>query len=189
MAKDFILASSSKQRRALLKQIEFSPKLTEAADIDETPQRFEKPSAYVKRMALEKARHVAERHPGEVVLASDTIIVCGAKIIQKAHSEAEQEKVMRMLSGKAHHVLSGICVIDRTGKASVRCVDTRIVMKRLSEEELKSYVAGHEWDGCAGYRIEGVLGAYVKKIIGSYSGVIGLPLFETKNMLNSAGVK
>ena len=189
MAKDFILASSSKQRRALLEQIEFSPKRTEAADIDETPQRFEKPSAYVKRMALEKARHVAEKHPGEVVLASDTIIVCGAKIIQKAHSEAEQEKVMRMLSGKAHHVLSGICVIDRTGKASVRCVDTRIVMKRLSEEELKSYVAGHEWDGCAGYRIEGVLGAYVKKIIGSYSGVIGLPLFETKNMLNSAGVK
>ena len=189
MTKDFILASSSKQRYALLEQINFLPKLVEAADIDETPHKFEKPNAYVKRMALEKALHVAQRYPGEVVLASDTIIVSGAKIIQKAHSEAEQEQVMRMLSGKAHHVLSGVCVVDKNGKAQVRCVTTRIVMKRLSEEELKGYVTGHEWDGCSGYRIEGILGAYVQKIIGSYSGVIGLPLFETKNMLNGAGVK
>ena len=93
MSKDFILASSSRQRYALLEQIGYLPELTEAADIDETPRRFEKPSAYVKRMALEKARHVAEKHSDKVVLASDTIIVSGAKIIQKAHSEAEQEHI------------------------------------------------------------------------------------------------
>ena len=182
-----VLASASPRRADILRQGGYSF-VTRVSQADENIPAALSPAAAVRRLARRKGQAV-DCGPGEVVLASDTIIVCGAKIIQKAHSEAEQEKVMRMLSGKAHHVLSGICVIDRTGKASVRCVDTRIVMKRLSEEELKSYVAGHEWDGCAGYRIEGVLGAYVKKIIGSYSGVIGLPLFETKNMLNSAGVK
>ena len=189
MAKDFILASSSPQRLALLEQIGYTPFRIQPADIDETPQKYEKPTAYVKRMAKEKALSVAALNKGTVVLGSDTIIVSGAKIIQKAHSEAEQEKVMRMLSGKAHHVLSGICVVDKNGKARVRCVSTRIIMKRLSEEEIKNYVMGKEWVGCAGYRIEGELGAYVKKIIGSYSGVIGLPLFEAKNMLNGAGIK
>lgn len=189
MSKDFILASSSKHRLELLEQIGYVPAVVEPANIDETPRKYEKPAAYVKRMAFEKALHVSELHPGQVVLASDTVIVSGAKIIQKCHTDEEQEEVMRILSGKAHHVLSGICVINKEGKASVRCVNTRIVMKRLSEEEIKNYVAGHEWVGCAGYKIEGALGAFVKKIIGSYSGVVGLPLFETKNMLNGAGVK
>lgn len=189
MSKDFILASSSPQRYALLEQIGYPPKMVEPANIDETPRKYEKPTAYVKRMAKEKAEHVAALHPGSVVLACDTIVVAGAKIIQKAHGDEEQEKVMRQLSGKSSHVLSGVCVIDKNGKVSVRCVTTRILMKRLSEEEIKDYVASHEWIGCSGYKIEGLGGAFIKKIIGSYSGVVGLPLFETKNMLNGVGIK
>lgn len=189
MLKDFILASGSKHRKRLLEQIGFEPKLIEPADIDETPHKGEKASAYVKRMAMEKALHVSELHPREVILACDTIIVAGTKIIQKSHNDEEQEKVMRLLSSKAHRVLSAVCVINRYGKATKRLNTTKIHMKSLSEEEIKSYVAGHEWVGCAGYKIEGKMDAFVRKLEGSYSGVVGLPLYETKNLLIGAGVK
>lgn len=187
--KDFILASGSPQRKMLLQQIGMEPALIEAADIDETPHQGEKPSAYVKRMACEKAAHVAEKHPGKVVLGSDTILVCAAKIIQKAHSDEEQEQVMRFLSGKSHKVLTAVCVVDAKGKQRVRLNTTKIQMKRLSEEEIKAYVATREWVGCAGYKIEGRLAALVRQMTGSYSGVVGLPLFETKNLLEGAGIR
>lgn len=187
--KDFILASSSVQRRELLLQIGFEPKLIEPANIDEAPKKSEKASAYVKRMALEKAKEVAKRHPQNIVLGSDTIVVIGAKIIQKCHSDEEQVKVMQLLSGKAHRVLSAVCVVDAKGKESVKLSTTKIQMKRLSEKEIKDYVATHEWVGCAGYKIEGCLAGVVRKMNGSYSGVVGLPLFETRNLLQSAGVK
>ena len=187
--KDFILASASPQRRRLLEQIGFVPKLIEAADIDETPLKYEKAAAYVKRMALEKGLRTAEKHPGEIVLACDTVVTAGTKILQKAHSDEEQEKVMRLLSGKTHRVLSAVCVINREGRAAVRLVTTKITVKRMTDEEIKSYVATKEWCGCSGYKIEGVMEAFVRQINGSTSGVIGLPLYETKNMLISAGVK
>lgn len=187
--KDFILASGSPQRKRLLAQIGFEPAKTEPADIDETPMKFEKPSAYVKRMALEKALHVAEKHPGEVVLACDTVVAVGTRIIQKSHNETEQEKVMRALSGKTHRVLSAVCVVNRDGKTSLKLSTTRMVVKRMTEKEIADYVAGHEWDGCSGYKIEGTMEAFVRKIIGSTSGVIGLPLYETKCLLGSAGIK
>ncbi len=189
MAKDFILASGSKQRKELLEQIGYVPAQIIPADIDETPAKGEKPSAYVKRMALEKALHVAALHPGKVVLACDTVVATQAKIVQKAKNSEEQEDVMRMLSAKAHRVLSAVCVIDRQGKVSSRLSVTKVVMKRLSEEEIKSYVATNEWQGCCGYKIEGCMAAFVRRLIGSYSGVVGLPLFETKNLLNGAGIK
>lgn len=187
--KDFILASSSPQRRQLLAQIGYLPKKIQPADIDESIHKFEKPAQYVKRMALEKARKVALLCPNENVLACDTIVSVNGKILQKAQSDEAQTKVMKSLSGKAHRVLSAVCLISRDGRESLKLNTTRILMKKLSEEEIKTYVAGHEWVGCAGYKIEGELAAYVKKIIGSYSGVVGLPLYETKNMLNGAGVK
>lgn len=189
MSKDFILASQSTPRRALLEQIGFIPQKIEPANIDETPRPHEKPSQYVKRMALEKALHVAEKHSGEVVLASDTVIVCGTKIVQKSKSDDEQTTVMKMLSGRTHRVLSAVCVVDRLGKAAVRLNSTKVKMKRLTEQEIADYVASKEWVGCAGYKIEGQLGAFVMQIIGSYSGVVGLPLFEARNLLNGAGVK
>lgn len=187
--KNFILASGSPQRKQLLAQIGFAPKQIEPADIDETPFKHEKPAMYVKRMALEKGFHVAQKHSGEVVLACDTVVVCGQRIIQKAHDDAEQEKVMRLLSGKTHQVMSAVCVVDAQGKASLKLNKTKIEMKNLTEQEIKDYVAGHEWVGCAGYKIEGELAAFVRKMTGSYSGVVGLPLYEARNMLISAGVK
>ena len=188
MIKEFILASASPQRKLLLEQIGFEPKLICPANIDETPYKAEKPTAYIKRMALEKAKFVAEKYPNNVVLACDTIIVCNRKIIQKANSDLEQTEIMKLLSGKAHKVMSAVCVIDKKGKERIKINTTKIIMKRLSEKDIKKYVETHEWVGCAGYKIEGCLAALVKKMIGSYSGVVGLPLYETKNLLESTGI-
>lgn len=187
--KDFILASSSPQRRKLLEQIGYKPKAIEAADIDESERRDEAPSAYVKRMAVEKARRVWSQHQGEVVLACDTIVVAGRRLLRKASNDAEQTKVMQLLSGKSHHVLSAVCVINKDGRESVRLSSSRILMKKLSEAEISAYVASREWVGCSGYKIEGCMEAFVRKIIGSYSGIVGLPLYETKNLLNGVGIK
>ena len=140
-------------------------------------------------MALEKARFVAKKYPDMVILASDTIIVCGKRIIQKANNDLEQVKTMKLISGKSHKVISSVCVIDKNGKEKLKLNTTKIVMKRLSENEINKYVETHEWVGCAGYKIEGCLAAFVKKIIGSYSGVVGLPLYETKNLLEYAGIR
>ena len=188
MIKNFILASQSPQRKMLLEQIGFEPVKIEPADIDETPKNKEKPSQYVKRMAKEKALFVAKKHLGEVVLASDTIIVCGTTIIQKSKTDEEQTNVMKMLSGKTHKVLTGICVVNTKGKAVVKLNTTKIKMKKLTEKEIKDYVDSKEWCGCAGYKIEGKLAGFVRQIIGSYSGVVGLPLFEARNLLIGAGV-
>lgn len=189
MIKEFVLASASPQRRLLLAQICFEPKDICPANIDETPYKDEKPTEYVKRMALEKARFVAKKYPSMVILASDTVIVCGRKIIQKANNDAEQVKTMKLISGKSHKVMSAVCVIDKNGKEKLKLNTTKIIMKKLSEKEINQYVKTREWVGCAGYKIEGYLAAFVKKIIGSYSGVVGLPLYETKNLLESVGIK
>lgn len=187
--KDFILASGSPQRAALLAQIGYIPKLIEPADIDESEKKGEKASAYVKRMACEKAKKIAEQHPGEVILGADTIVVVGAKILHKCKTDEEQTKVMELLSGKAHRVLSAVCIINSTGRHSVRLNTTRVLMKKLTNEEIRNYVANHEWVGCCGYKIEGELAALVTKMIGSYSGVVGLPLYETRNLLLGVGIK
>lgn len=188
MVKNFILASQSPQRKILLSQIGFEPYKIEPADIDETPEKGEKPSQYVKRMAKEKALFVANKNKGEVVLASDTVIVCGTTIIQKSKTDKEQEKVMKMLSGKTHRVLTSVCVVGKGGRAVIKLNTTKIKMKKLTETEIKEYILSKEWCGCAGYKIEGKLAGYVKQMIGSYSGVVGLPLFETRNLLIGAGV-
>ncbi len=187
MSKNFILASQSPQRKALLEQIGFVPMKTEPANIDETPLANEKPSQYVKRMAREKALFVFEKNK-QTVLGADTVIVCGRKIIQKSYSDDEQTKVMELLSGRNHRVLTAVCVVDKNGKIAERLNVTKIKMKKLSKQEIKEYVASKEWMGCAGYKIEGLLGAFVENINGSYSGVVGLPLYETRNLLIGAGV-
>lgn len=187
--KDFILASGSPQRRRLLEQIGYIPKQIIPADIDESCLKYERPLPYVQRMALEKAKKVVADYPGENVLASDTVIAVGLRIIHKSQTPEEQEAVMKLLSGRNHRVISAICLIDKTGRVSRRCVTTRISMKRLNEEEIKGYVAGGEWVGVCGYKIEGELAGFVRKITGSYSGVVGLPLYETRNLLIGAGIK
>lgn len=187
--KDFILASASPQRRRLLEQIGYIPKQIVSADIDESCKKFERPLPYVKRMAFEKALAVSQKHPNENILASDTIVTVGLRIIHKSKTPQEQEDVMRLLSGRNHKVISAVCLIDKNGKAHQRCVTTRIAMKHLSEEEIKDYVRSEEWIGVCGYKIEGLLAGYVQNMIGSFSGVVGLPLFETRNLLIGAGIK
>ena len=148
--KDFILASASPYRLALLEQVELCPKLVCPADIDESCLRFETPSRYVKRMALEKARRVAALHPGENVLACDTVVVVGRRILHKAGSDEEQTRVMRLVSGRASHVLSAVCLINKNGREALRFSDSRVLTRRLSEEDIRNYVATGEWKGCSG---------------------------------------
>lgn len=186
--KDFILASGSPQRRALLSQIGFIPKKIEPANIDEHVLPKEKPLPYIRRIARAKATAVAALFPNENILSADTIIVAGQKIIQKSPNDEAQRKVMYTLSGRTHRVITSVCLIDKEGKISQKTVTTKIVMKHLTKQEITEYIASAEWHGVAGYKIEGLLAGYVKKIIGSYTSVVGLPLYETKNMLNGAGI-
>lgn len=189
MSQNFILASSSPQRKRLLEQIGYEPKEIISADIDESELPHERPLYYVRRMALLKAKAVAEKRPNENVLASDTIVTVGLRIIHKSKTDEEQIKVMRMLSGRNHKVISAVCLIDEKGNIRQKVVTTRLSMKRLSEEEIKDYVATKEWVGVCGYKIEGVLAGYVRQMVGSFTGVVGLPLYETRNLLIGAGIK
>ncbi len=186
--KDFILASGSPQRRRLLEQIGYTPKDIHPADIDEQVLKGETPLRYIRRIARAKALAVAAVFPEENILSADTVIVAGQKIIQKSADAEAQTNVMRLLSGRTHRVITSVCLISKTGRISQRTVTTKIAMKHLTESEITDYIASGEWVGVAGYKIEGMLAGYVKKIIGSYSGVIGLPLYETKNMLNGIGI-
>lgn len=188
-AKDFILASSSPQRKRLLEQICFIPKEIVSADIDESEKLHERPLAYVKRMAREKALAVSAMRPGENVLACDTIITVGLRVIHKSQTSEDQKKVMRLLSGRNHRVTSAVCLLKKDGSVVERVVSTRISMKRMSEQEIDEYVASNEWVGVCGYKIEGILAGFVKNMVGSFTGVVGLPLYETRNMLLGAGIK
>lgn len=187
--KDFILASGSPQRIALLRQIAFEPKKIQPADIDENCLPHEAPLPYVRRMAREKAEHVAVLCPNENVLACDTIVTVGQRILHKAKDAEEQRKYLKLLSGRAHRVISSVCLIDKNGKISQRTVSTKIAMKVLSDEDLEEYLACGEWKGVCGYKIEGRLAGYVTRMVGSYSGVVGLPLYETINLLKGAGIR
>lgn len=187
--KDFILASGSPQRLALLRSIKYEPKDVHPADIDETPLLKEKPLPYIRRIAQAKAEAVSALLPHENILSADTVIVVGQKIIQKSHNDEEQTAVMKLLSGRTHRVITSVCLKTKDGKISQRTVTTKIMMKHLTEREIEDYIKSGEWHGVAGYKIEGMLAGFVKRIVGSYSGVIGLPLYEAKSMLDGAGVR
>lgn len=186
--KDFILASSSKQRQALLEQIGIVPKQIVPANINEQIKDAEMPLPYIRRIAREKAKAVAALFPNENILSADTIITAGRKIIQKSPDAAAQTAVMELLSARTHRVITSVCLIRKDGHIAQKTVTTKITMKHLTRQEIAEYVASNEWVGVAGYKIEGLLASYVKKITGSYSGVVGLPLYETKNLLNGAGI-
>ncbi|MBQ8671888.1 MAG: septum formation protein Maf [Alphaproteobacteria bacterium] len=187
--KDFILASSSPQRIALLRQVGFEPKEIVPADIDESTLRHERPLPYVKRMALNKALCVAKKRQGENVLACDTIVTVGLRIVHKAKNVDEQRRYLNMMSGRSHKVISSVCLINKEGHVSQRTVISRISMKVFSPEELDEYLASGEWQGVCGYKIEGRMAGYITRLVGSYSGVVGLPLNETLNLLKGEGIK
>ena len=187
-APPLVLASSSPRRRELLARLGVVPARLASPDIDETPRAAELPRDYVRRLAIEKAGAVA-RAPGEVVLAGDTTVAVGRRILGKPEDEADLRRMLALLSGRRHHCWSGVCVIDAGGRARVRVSDTVVAFKRLSAAEVDDYVLSGEGMGKAGgYAIQGRAEAFVRFLSGSHSGVVGLPLFETRALLAAAGV-
>jgi septum formation protein len=183
-----ILASASPRRQELLAQIGITPDQIIPADIDETPQAGELPRPHAQRLATEKARKIANENPGTFVLAADTVVAVGRRILPKAEDVASATYCLELLSGRSHRVFTGICLIAPDGSERSKAIETRLKMKRLSKSELTTYLASKEWDGKAGgYGIQGLAEAYISQIIGSYSNVVGLPVYETRNMLVGAG--
>ncbi|RMF12411.1 MAG: septum formation protein Maf [Alphaproteobacteria bacterium] len=185
-----ILASASPRRLDLLAQIGIIPDQIDPAHIDETPAPGERPLALARRLAREKAVVVAARHPEALVLAADTVVACGRRILPKPHSEDEAQACLRLLSGRRHTVVSGVALALPNGRIALRVVATKITFKRLTPQEMSGYLASREWDGKAGgYAIQGRAGAFVRRLNGSYSAVVGLPLFEVSNLLTAAGYR
>lgn len=186
-APQLVLASSSPRRRDLLARIGASPARIASPDIDETPLKGELPRAYALRLAQAKAAAVA-RSADEIILAGDTTVALGRRILPPAETEDVQRKLLGLLSGRRHQCISAICVIDRSGQARTRIVETVVAFKRLSDAEIDGYIASGEGLGKAGgYAIQGRAEALIRFVSGSHSGVIGLPLFETRALLLSAG--
>ncbi|MBY0355867.1 MAG: Maf family protein [Rickettsiales bacterium] len=178
-AAPLILASASPRRLSLLAQVGIEPAKVVAADIDENPLADELPSPYVTRLAREKALHVAVLYPDAMILAADTTVALGRRILGKPEDEAQAESFLQLLSGRRHRVFTGICVCIE-GQIRVRAVMTQVQFKRLSKAEVAQYLASGEWQGVAGgYRIQGLAERYIQAIHGSYSNVVGLPLMET----------
>jgi len=181
----FLLASASPRRLQLLAQIGLVPERSEPAHIDETPHKQELPEAYAKRMAQQKAEKIAARFADVVVLAADTVVYLGRRILPKAEDEATARACLEKLSGRRHRVMTAVAVAK--GKhVKVKSVVTAVRFNRLSKQEIDVYIASKEWDGKAGgYAIQGSAAAFIPWINGSYSNVVGLPLAETKVMLDS----
>jgi septum formation protein len=183
-----VLASTSPRRRELLARIGLTPSRIAAPEIDETPRKGESPRAYVARLAESKARAV-ERAADEVVLAGDTTVAVGRRILEKPADEADLRRMLALLSGRRHHVYSGVCVVDADGRARARVADTVVAFKRLTPAEIDWYVASGEGMGKAGgYAIQGRAEIFVRFLSGSHSNVVGLPLFETRALLTAAGI-
>lgn len=181
----FVLASASPRRRDLLAQIGRVPDEICPADIDETPLKQELPGPHAARLAREKALAVAA--PGAVTLGSDTVVACGRRILPKAEDAATARECLALLSGRAHRVWTALAVAGPDGELRERLVETRVRVKRLSEAETAAYLASGEWEGKAGgYAIQGLFAAHIISLAGSYSGVVGLPLYETAQLLNAA---
>lgn len=180
-----VLASASPRRLALLAQIGITPDDVIAADIDETPLKDETPRNLAARLARQKAEAV--KAEGAIVLAADTVVAVGRRVLPKAETEQQARDCLRLLSGRSHRVYTGVAVRTPDGVLRERLVETRVAFKVLSAVEVETYIASREWDGKAGgYAAQGLAGRYITSIIGSYSSVIGLPLFETANLIESA---
>lgn len=179
-----VLASASPRRLDLLRQVGFEPAEIDPADIDETPAARELPRAYALRMAASKLAAVAPRHPGAVIVAADSVVVCSRRILPKAETEAEARTCLGRLSGRRHRVLGAVAVGFPDGTVRTRLVETIVRFKRLEAAEIDDYLQSGEWRGKAGgYAIQGRAARFVDFISGSYSNVVGLPLFETVKLL------
>jgi septum formation protein len=189
-----ILASASPRRLALLQQIGMEPDALLPTDLDEAPRKNEMPRSLAVRLAEEKARAaalVAKSRPelqDAYVLGADTVVSVGRRILPKCEISAEAEACLRLLSGRSHRVHTAICLITPNHRVRSRVVETRVRFKLLSSKEVAAYLGSGEWHGKAGgYAIQGLAGAFALKLIGSYSAVVGLPLYETVALLGGEG--
>ncbi|MEE2692331.1 MAG: Maf family nucleotide pyrophosphatase [Pseudomonadota bacterium] len=183
-----ILASSSPRRLALLDLIGVAPDKVVPADIDETPRKGELARDLAGRLAREKAGTIAAKEKGALVLAADTVVAVGRRILPKAEDEATARECLELMSGRAHRVYSGVALAGPADEMRLRTVETRVKVRRLSPADIDAYAASGEWNGKAGgYAIQGLFAAHIVSIIGSHPNVVGLPLYETANLLAGAG--
>jgi septum formation protein len=185
-----VLASASPRRLDLLRQIGLTPDAVIGAELDESPLSAETPRQLAIRLAAEKAARVAAAEPGAYVLGADTVVAVGRRVLPKVETEAEGRRCLSLLSGRAHRVLTGVAVVGPDGRRAARLVESRVWFKRLSPEEITGYLASGEGQGKAGgYAIQGLAGAFVTSLQGSYPAVVGLPLYETRNLLAGLGFR
>ena len=183
-----ILASASPRRKLLLERIGVVPDEIVPADIDETPFKAEPPRDYALRVAVEKARAVAADQADALVLGADTAVAVGRRILPKTEDEAAARACLALLSGRAHRVYSGVALVGPDGAVLTRIVETRVKVRRLDDGATTEYLESGEWRGKAGgYAIQGLFAKHVVSLVGSYPNVVGLPLYETANLLTGAG--
>ena len=183
-----VLASASPRRLDLLRRIGIEPGCIAPAEIDESPRRGELPRDLATRLAGEKCAVAAERFPDSYVLAADTVVACGRRVLGKPRDIAEARQFLAMLSGRRHRVWGGIAIHAPGGRRAMRSVMTHVAFKRLETQEIESYLVSGEWQGKAGaYAIQGRAGGLVKGITGSYPNVVGLSLYETRTLLGGLG--
>lgn len=188
MTPRLVLASESPRRRDLLASIGLTPDIIVPADVDETPLKDELPRRLAARLAAAKAEAAAARFPDDFVLAADTVVSVGRRILPKASDAAEVAECLRLLSGRAHRVVTGVSVRAPGGRRGDRLVETRLKMRRLSEAEIRAYAEGGEGVGKAGgYGIQGRAGVFILSLSGSWPAVVGLPLHETEALLRGLG--
>jgi septum formation protein len=188
IAERLVLASASPRRRELLAQVGLAPDAFDQADLDETPLPNEVPRAHAARLARAKAASCAPRHPGAFILAADTVVACGRRILPKPEDEVTMRHCIELLSGRRHRVIGGVAVLTPQGRLGTRIVTSIVTFKRLTPDEVADYVATGEGRGNAGgYAIQGLAARFVRAIQGSYSNIVGLPLFETVALLTGLG--
>ncbi len=185
-----VLASASPRRLELLRQIDIAPDAIDPAEIDETPLKAELPAQHVTRLARAKAEAVRARRPDAFILAADTVVACGRRILGQPADEAAACRFLVLLSGRRHRVYGGVAVIAPDGRIAERRVVSQVGFKRLTEAEIAAYLATEEWRGKAGgYAIQGRAAEFVSWMAGSYSNVVGLPLYETAQLLFGLGYR
>src|SRR5216683_3685324 len=189
-----VLASGSPRRLALLNQAGIEPDSLQPAEVDELPVKGELPRALANRLARSKAEaalasvRISEELRGSYILAADTVVAVGRRIMPKAEMLDEAAACLRLLSGRNHRVYTGICLVTPKEAFRQRLVETRVRFKRLSKEDIEAYLASGEWRGKAGgYAAQGIAGSFVVKMVGSYSNIVGLPLYESITLLGGEG--
>ena len=185
---ELVLASASQRRADLLGQIGVVPDRIVPANIDESPITGELPRQLVSRLSASKAILVSKKYPRSIILGADTVVACGRRVLSKPENLDQARSFLNLLSGRRHRVISGLAIISHNGNLYKRLVETHVNFKRLTSTELNQYLGSGEWEDKAGaYAIQGIAAEFIKSINGSYSNVVGLPLFETAQLLKGLG--